>query len=488
MKHNDTVLRFVHYNGNFVKIWEHDGSQVFFSGAEVTYVVDGAEYKEFVNYGQSCLSPTVVTPTKSGWEFAGWRKDTVASGSVEHSVVMNTEPITLYAVFKKEVTLSAVSYSSLSSRYTTKTAKGTAYYNNSNVEGARVTCPTGDTYSGWTWRGWSNFGATTATETPWFANGAKLNIGTDNKTVYGLYLKEITVTYYNNSTTASTAKDTRYFNASGVMTDAEFYLPQAVKSGWAERGWSLTNAGNATAYVGNAVVFKSESNITLYGMYQQNVRVTTVANGSSSYKDGTRYWAPAGYINPTFTVSNPSKSGATFQGWSATAGSTSIAMGTISGLTINNAYTSMTYYAVFKYSDAAMADKRINRDDAFLPADAESNGIYVTLASSVDFSKYYAATIKFGEQYTGSLTLNQNFTGSTVKLLAKCGSDSVVLYSDYINAYSAHETTARSGTKTLNFTKTSGSAPLIVTPGGDGHCDNCYVNASGTLHGRTVVG
>lgn len=395
MKHNDTVLRFVHYNGNFVKIWEHDGSQVFFSGAEVTYVVDGAEYKEFVNYGQSCLSPTVVAPTKSGWEFAGWRKDTVASGSVETSVIMNTEPITLYAVFSKQVT---VTYSDMG---------------NSNVKTAKPM-------------------------------------------------------YYNNGNTKK----------------ASFTLSQHIDPYWDVKGWTTSTSAVGTITYNNATAFDRDSDVTLYAVYHQNIVLTTVANGTSSKQTKVRAYNSAGnYSNPTFTVSNPTKSGATFKGWS-TAKDTTVEHTSISNKTLS---ANATFYAVFTYSDAAMADKRINRDDAFLPADAESQGIYVTLASSVDFSKYYAATIKFGEQYTGSLTLNQNHAYETVYLYAKCGSDKVTLYSDYVSAY-GHETSARSGTKTLTFSKTSGSAALIVTPGGTGHCDNCYVNASGTLHGRTVVG
>ena len=51
-----------------------------------------------VDSGVDLLDPsTVYKPTKSGWTFVGWRKDTVASGDVEISAIMGDEPINLYA-------------------------------------------------------------------------------------------------------------------------------------------------------------------------------------------------------------------------------------------------------------------------------------------------------------------------------------------------------------------------------------------------------
>lgn len=395
MKHNNTTVRFMYYNGNFVKFWKHDGVDVFYSGADVTYHVDGADYTEFVTYGQSCLAPTSFTPTKDGWTFAGWREDTAANGTVLTSKVMGTDPISLYAVFKQD----------------------------------------------------------------------------------------ITVTYYDNKDTASYEYGTRYYNNSNVANPS-FTLTQTDDPNWVERGWSTSNKGDASITYDNKATFTRDSDITLYGLYSQNIRLTYVANGSSSYKDGTRYWAPAGYINPTFTVSNPTKSGATFQGWSATAGSTSIAMGTISGLTINNAYTSMTYYAVFKYSDAPVPRQFFQTHDPFMPEDGWLTAVgYMTLVPSVDFSKYSGITINFD-----SVGVVQDYLTCYAYIVAECGGASVDLYYSYLEYTGTLYNSATSGSKTLNFNKTSGSAVCRIGFRGNGHCSNGSFGASGTLLGRTVVG
>ena len=89
-----------------VQLWLHDDVEVFSAGKEVTYVIDTDNtVVEKVKKGNSALSPTTFTPARSGWEFLGWREDTVASGDVLTSKVVESTSFTLYAVFKKNVTM-----------------------------------------------------------------------------------------------------------------------------------------------------------------------------------------------------------------------------------------------------------------------------------------------------------------------------------------------------------------------------------------------
>ena len=75
------------------------------AGSTVTYYVDSATViTEEVDNEVSCLSPKTFTPSKSGWTFVGWREDTTADSSVLSSKIMDSDPITLYAVFKQTVT------------------------------------------------------------------------------------------------------------------------------------------------------------------------------------------------------------------------------------------------------------------------------------------------------------------------------------------------------------------------------------------------
>lgn len=154
---NGVVLKNMTYNGQKVKKWKHNGVQIFSAGSIVTYIVDTTtSFREEVDSGASCLSPTTYTPTKTGWTFVGWREDTTASGSVLTSKVMGDEPITLYAVYSQTITLSTVSNGSTAKTY------GTRYYNAAgNIKNPTFTVAS-PTRSGWTFKGWSTSESSTA--------------------------------------------------------------------------------------------------------------------------------------------------------------------------------------------------------------------------------------------------------------------------------------------------------------------------------------
>ena len=266
---------------------------VYSAGNIVTYHVDsGIVYQEEFDEGESVLSPKTFTPSKSGWVFVGWRTDSVANGTVLANKVVRDDPVALYAVFKRA----------------------------------------------------------------------------------------ITVTYYDNSTTASTASDHRYYN-NGNIINPSFTLTQASKSGWIARGWSTSNVGNAHITYNNGASFTIDYDVTLYGLYGQNITLTTVVNRIISKSNGARYYAPSGYINPAFTVPNPVISGATFLGWSSSSDSTTVSNSSIVNLSLSD---SAARYAVFKYADAT---------------ETSANGTYVTATSKtmtlheLDTTKYESHTV-----------------------------------------------------------------------------------------------
>ena len=105
---------------------------------EVVYFVDsGQGYKEEVTLGSTALLPESFIPTKEGYEFVGWREDTVASNDIVTEKTVGTEPITLYAVFRKLVTLTYNGNGSTSGD--TYTSTGYMYYNNGNTLAASIT-------------------------------------------------------------------------------------------------------------------------------------------------------------------------------------------------------------------------------------------------------------------------------------------------------------------------------------------------------------
>ena len=75
------------------------GERVWSAGSIVTYICNGVSYQEEVEDGNTVLSPTTFAPTLDGATFLGWslyRDD----ATVQTSLFMEGEPITLYAVFK----------------------------------------------------------------------------------------------------------------------------------------------------------------------------------------------------------------------------------------------------------------------------------------------------------------------------------------------------------------------------------------------------
>lgn len=299
---------------------------VWGASSAVTYIVDsGVSYSEDVTRGNSVLSPTTFTPSKTGYAFVGWRENNTASSSVLTSKTMGDSPITLYAVFKRDLTLT---YYNNTTTKATKT--GTQYYNNGNTSNPSWTMSQADK-SGWTKRGWST--STTGNASISYNDGANISISS-NTTIYGCYSKTLTLTYYDGSTTAQTKTGTQYYNSAGNTTNPSQTMTQTAKSGWNVRGWSTSTTGNAGVTYNDKASITFSSNLTIYGLYQQTITLTYYNNSTTAKtSQGTRYWNSAGnYTNPTFTLSQADKSGWTARGWStATAGNASVTYSSISG-------------------------------------------------------------------------------------------------------------------------------------------------------------
>lgn len=195
---------------------------------------------------------------------------------------------------------------------------------------------------GWTFVGWREDQT---------ASGDVLTdtvMGDDPVTLYAVFRQAVTVTYYNNSTTASSTSAFRYYN-NGNTASASFNLTQAASSGWTARGWSTSNVGNASITYANGATFTRDSNITLYGLYQQTITLSYSGNGntggSTAAQTATRYGAPAGVINPSFTVkaNGFTRTNYIFTGWKS--GNTAYAVGQTVTLSANLTLTAQWYTA-----------------------------------------------------------------------------------------------------------------------------------------------
>ena len=199
------------------------------------------------------------------------------------------------------------------------------------------------TKSGWTFVGWREDKTASSS-----VLSSKV-MGDSPIVLYAVFKKAVTVTYYNNSTTASSTSGYRYYN-NGNVVNPSFTLTQASKSGWSAVGWSTSNAGNGGITYNNGTAFARDSNVTLYGRYNQTITVTYY-NGSTSASttSGTRCYNSSGnVVNPSFTLTQASKSGWTARGWSTgTAGNSNIYVNNANSFTRDS---NITLYGMYMQS------------------------------------------------------------------------------------------------------------------------------------------
>lgn len=247
--------------------------KIYSSGNVVTYYVDaGVYYQEEVEEGVSCLSPKTFVPKKSGWTFVGWRTDSTANGTVLTSKVMGDAPITLYAVFRKSVTVTYYNGST-----TASSTSGYRYYNNGNFVNPTFTL-TPASLPGWTFRGW----ATSSAATAGIAYSSISNTAfAASATVYAAYSQTITLSYNGNGNTGgSTASQTgaRYYNT-GNYSNPSFTLATNgfSKTNYAFQKWAQESA-SGTQYSAGASVTLS-ANTIFYAVWK--VAEKTIWNGTS---------------------------------------------------------------------------------------------------------------------------------------------------------------------------------------------------------------
>lgn len=226
------------------------------------------------------------------------------------------------------------------------------YYVDSNASyteevDSEATCLSPKTFTpakdGWTFVGWRE--DTTASSS---VLSSKV-MGDSPITLYAVFRQTVTVTYHNNSTNASTTSGTRYYN-NGNVVNPSFTLTQDTRNGWSARGWSTGTIGNAGVTYSNGVEFERDSNITLYGLYQQTVTVTyyTVSDTTKKTATGMKYYNSSGNtVNPRFTI-NPTGYGMewTFRGW--TTGITANANVKYESINNTEIVSSVTLYIVLQ--------------------------------------------------------------------------------------------------------------------------------------------
>jgi len=252
-----------------------DGKNTFSSSHIVKYHVnvDDVHDIEVDDGGDAIL--WAPTPAMSGWIFVGWREDEESNPSVLDHKSVEVDGLHLYAVFKKNITVTLQGGSS------EITNTGVRYHNNRNDESPVITLGT-STLTGWDIVGYRN--DMTATSAVDYTAGQSYTFD-ESKTIYAVFSRTLTLSYNGNGATGgSTASQTgtQYYN-NGYYGNPSITLRangftkantvSATEYSYSFTGWNLGAAG-ATVTISDNTTALAQWRATATG------RVFMVYNGA----------------------------------------------------------------------------------------------------------------------------------------------------------------------------------------------------------------
>ncbi|MBQ2901133.1 MAG: InlB B-repeat-containing protein [Agathobacter sp.] len=197
--------------------WTNGGSSAGKESAEVNY--------------NAAIDLSTPAEKGDGFTFVGWNTDASATTGLT-SLTMGTEPVMLYAVFKKDISVTLVERDGDN---TIQTVLQKTIYNNTQT--ADFVISESGSFDGWTNTGWSS--ATEAGASADTATGATYSTR-DSVTLYALYVSDVTLSYDTNGSAVGYDSQTgeRYYNASGAFRAPTFRLEKApVLSGHSFDKW-----------------------------------------------------------------------------------------------------------------------------------------------------------------------------------------------------------------------------------------------------------
>lgn len=165
---------------------------------------------EQIEYGQPI--DLDVKAYKEGWDFVGWNTDEKATTGLD-SMTMPAHEVTLYAIYKKNITLTIVNQTNDGQNTYSETK---TIYNTDRQAVFPIKMP--EDWTGWTFQGYTD--GTQAVDFPIIGIGNDYKLSESGK-LYALYTSEVSLSYDTNGSSMEidvSLKDC-YFNASG---DAEY--------------------------------------------------------------------------------------------------------------------------------------------------------------------------------------------------------------------------------------------------------------------------
>ncbi len=255
------------------------------------------------------------TAAKTGWEFVGWNTNPNAHEGLTDDLIMGEADVTLYAIYKK--TLSASFYSGSAG---VKETVSTTIYNNATV--GNVKAPAMKPWavageSGYTPDRWSDGQFSGINYYP--KNTISLSVTKGDQSFYGIYQKNLTVTYDANGGTGTADSQISTRKASVHETVAYKTTLMAKlndgagfhREGYNFNGWIEGSSTGNKVLQPNAWV-SPKADTTYYVNWKPNTyQVTLNGNGGSGGTNLTSYTYGIEKVLPT----DWTKTGYTFAGW-----------------------------------------------------------------------------------------------------------------------------------------------------------------------------
>lgn len=257
-----------------------------------------------------------LTPTaaKDGWEFVGWNTEQNAHAGLT-TLTMGEADVTLYAIYKKTLTASFYSGSA-----GVKETVSTTIYNNATV--GSVKAPAMKTWaeaaeSGYTAWHYSSGEFSGKNIDP--GKTVSLSLAAGEVSYYGLYKKNITVSYDANGGTGSADSKTVERQASVHEKVAYWTTPSVtlhdgagfVRNGYTFNGW-IAGSPNGTNIVKAGTSVRPTGDTVYYASWKPNTYIVTLdTNGGSGGTNLTSYTYGIEKVLPT----DWTKTGYTFAGW-----------------------------------------------------------------------------------------------------------------------------------------------------------------------------
>ena len=200
----------------------------------------------FASVEKGARADLSFTSTKAGWEFVGWNTNKDAHEALSELTV--TEDVTLYAIYKKDIT--ALFYSGENADTVHAGINETLYNNDREVS---VTAPLRIAVDGWYFEGWRRdkhaVESEYAAQYPGSTDSIRITFS-DNIDFYSVYSRQITIT---KDTGAPTKSYKQYFNTGGGIESIAYMLSEPAmqykenEQGETERfaGWEVVTTNDA---------------------------------------------------------------------------------------------------------------------------------------------------------------------------------------------------------------------------------------------------